>query len=267
MRSDNCRLGARGSGLGARGSGLGTPGLGLGTRGSGFEARRSGLGARVLLAVGALFVTLAAQDFSAATAHSAQAPIQQSNVIDRVLAVVAGGLILQSDVTAALKLGLVPVPPEGDRVQSALDRLIERRLMLIEVDRYGPPEPSGAAVDAAVAEIDERIGSGAQLDAILRESGFTVDQLRLYVRDDLRIRAYLQQRFGTSLTAGDEDVLAYYRTHSLDFTRQGVVRPFSEVREEARQGLLAERRAGLVREWLASLRRRTDVNVLYLPGK
>ncbi len=204
---------------------------------------------------------------SPASMHAVQSPAQQSNVIDRILAVVSGGLILQSDVTAALKLALVAVPAEGDRIQGALDRLIERRLMLIEVDRYGPPEPTGAEVDAAVGEIDKRIGSGATLDAILRETGFTVDQLRIYVRDDLRIRAYLQQRFGSALMAGDEDILAYYRTHSRDFTREGVVRPFAEVREEARQGLLAERRAGLIREWLASLRRRTEVSVLYFPGR
>ena len=235
------------------------------------------LGARCWVLAACLSTNLVAQDFltagaldkavSPAAAFSAQTPAQPSNVIDRILAVVSGGLILQSDVTAALRLQLVAVPAQGDRIQGALDRLIERRLMLVEVDRYGPPEPSRAEVDAAVGEIDKRIASGVQLDAILRETGFTVDQLRLYVRDDLRIRAYLQQRFGTALTAGEEDILAYYRTHSLDFTRDGVVRPFAEVREEARQGLLGERRAGLVREWLASLRRRTEVSVLYLPGR
>ena len=215
-------------------------------------------------------VTLVPQDFlpPVALAQAASPPsVQPTNVIDRILAVVSGGLILQSDVTAASRLGLVTVPAEGDQVQRVLDRLIERRLMLMEVDRYGPLEPSGADVDKAVSEIDKRIGSGERLDAILRESGFTVDQLRLFVRDDLRIRAYLEQRFGTSLIAGEEEILAYYRTHSLEFTRQGVVRPFAEIREEARDALIAERRAALVREWLASLRRRTEVNVLYLAGR
>ena len=225
-------------------------------------ARVLGAGCVVLGAWCAGSATLLAQDVS-----SSKVSVYSLNVIDRILAVVSGGLILQSDVTAAMRLGLVTVPAEGDRVQGVLDRLIERRLMLVEVDRNGPPEPPRAEVDAALEEIDKRIASGTQLDAILRESGFTVDQLRLYVRDDLRIRAYLQQRFGTALTAAEEDMLAYYRTHTRDYTREGAVRPFSEVREEVRQSLLAERRAGLVREWLASLRRRTEVIVLYLPGR
>ncbi len=194
---------------------------------------------------------------------AAQAPV----VIDRIMAIVSGGLILRSDVEAALRLGLVTPPAEGDRLQVALDRLIERRLMLLEADRYGPPEPTGAEIDAGLAEIDTRIASGDRLDAILRSSGFTLDQLRLWVRDDLRIRNYIQQRFGAALTAADDDILEYYRSHPKEFTREGAVRPFPEVRDEARQGLLAERRAMLIREWLAGLRRRTEVNVLYLPGR
>ena len=192
---------------------------------------------------------------------------QTGVTLDRILAVVSGNLILQSDVNAATRLGLVTVPDEGDRTQVALDRLIERMLMLLEVDRYGPPEPTGAEIDAGLAEIDKRIGSGERLDAILRETGYTLPQLRVFVRDDLRIRAYLAQRFGSSASAVEEDVLQYYRSHQKEFTREGAVRPFAEVRDEARQGLLAERRAMLVREWLASLRRRTEVNILYLPGR
>lgn len=200
-------------------------------------------------------------------ALAAQGPQTPGTILDRILAVVSGGLILQSDVNAALRLGLITVPTEGDRTQVALDRLIERQLMRLEVDRYAPPEPSGVEIDAALAEIDKRIGSGERLDAILRETGYTLPQLRLYVRDELRIRAYLLQRFGAPTSPLDEEMLEYYRAHQKDFTREGGVRPFTEVREEVRQALLAERRATLVREWLASLRRRTEVNILYLPGR
>ncbi len=191
----------------------------------------------------------------------------RADVIDRILAVVSGGLILQTDAEAAIRLQLVALPTGTDRIQGALDRLIERRLMLIEVDRYGPPEPSLAEIDAVVKEIDQRVGSGERMDAILRESGMTVDQLRLWVRDDIRIRSYLQQRFGNQLPPAEDEILQYYRTHERDFTPGGTLRPYAEVRDEAREALLAERRALLIREWLAGLRRRTEVNVLYLPGR
>ena len=191
----------------------------------------------------------------------------RADVIDRILAVVSGGLILQTDAEAAIRLGLVQLPAGTDRIQGALDRLIERRLMLIEVDRYGPPEPSLGEIDAVVKQVDQRVGSGERMDAILRESGMTVDQLRLWVRDDLRIRAYLQQRFGNQPAPTEDEIVQYYRAHERDFTRNGNLRPFAEVRDEARDALIAERRGLLTREWLAGLRRRTEVNVLYLPGK
>ena len=46
--------------------------------------------------------------------------------------------------------------------------------------------------------------------------------------------------------------------------RDGRLLPFEEVRELVRAALLAERQAAAVREWMAGLRRRTEVNVLYL---
>ncbi|CAN5848874.1 hypothetical protein BH18ACI5_BH18ACI5_16730 [soil metagenome] len=188
-----------------------------------------------------------------------------AQIIDRVLAVVSGGLILQSDAVAARRLHLVEVRETPDPVQSALDQLIERRLILIDVDRYGPAEPSQAEIDAGVTAIMARTGSGDSVDAIFRETGYSTEQLRLFVRDDLRIRAYLQQRFGAALTPTDDEITEYYRTHDSAFTVGGVVRPFQEVREAARAALVAERRSTMLREWLAGLRRRADVNVLYIP--
>jgi parvulin-like peptidyl-prolyl isomerase len=191
------------------------------------------------------------------------APLR-AEVIDRILATVGGALILQSDAVAAARLGFVELPASGDRLQWTLDRLIERRLMLIEVDRYGPPEPDRALVDERMRLIDQRIGSGERLDAILRETGLSVDQLRLYVRDDLRIEAYVEQRFGSAFRPSDDDLVTYYRSHEAEFTRDGQLRPFAEVREQARVALVAERQAAAVRDWMAGLRRRTEVNVLYL---
>jgi hypothetical protein len=191
----------------------------------------------------------------------------QGEVIDRILATVGGGLILQSDAVALVRLGFVEVPAGRNPLQWTMDRLIERRLMLIEVDRYGPPEPERAEVDRRMHAIDERIGSGARLEEILRETGLSVEQLRLYVRDDLRIDAYIQQRFGATFQPSEDDVVAYYRQNPAEFTRDGKLLPFGQAREDARRAVMGQLRAAAVREWLSGLRRRTEVEVLYLPGR
>ncbi len=191
----------------------------------------------------------------------------RAEIIDRILATVGGGLVLQTDAVAVVRLGLMRPPANGDALQWTMDRLIERRLMLIEVDRYGPPEPALGEIDARVHAIDERIGSGTDLDLILRETGMSVDQLRLYVRDDLRIEAYIQQRFGATFQPSEDDIVDYYRAHPEAFTRGGQLMSFAEARSAARQAVQTQLRESAVREWLAGLRRRTEVNVLYLPGR
>jgi hypothetical protein len=187
----------------------------------------------------------------------------RAQVIDRVLAVVVGEPITLSDVTAAIRLGLVPAPADGeDRVQAALTALIERQLELIEVNRYVPPEPSAAQVEAALAKVRARFDSPAALETAMRDSGVSEAQLRARLRDDVRLETYLRQRFGGSYQPGEEEVARFYRSHESDFIRNGVLRPYEDVREEARQRLIDERAATLVREWIAGLRRRTDVTIL-----
>jgi hypothetical protein len=185
----------------------------------------------------------------------------RAEVIDRIMAVVDGGLIMQSDVTAVTRLGLVRVPGAPDPVTEVLDRLIERRLMLKEVDRYAPPDPAEAEVDEVVADLRARVGSPAQFDAILLQTGTSLEELRRHARDDLRIESYLQQRFG-AIQPTEEEILQYYREHAADFSRDGAVRTFNEARDVVRAALVAERRAATIGDWVADLRRRASVNIL-----
>ena len=146
-----------------------------------------------------------------------------AEVIDRVLAVVNGDLITLSDVTAARELGLVSVPEAADPVRAVLNALIDRALELDEVDRYGPPEPTNEAVDRDVAAVRARFSSQAAFDAALARSGIDLQRLRATARENLRIQAYLDQRFVAA----------------------------------------EDRRRQLVDEWLNSLRRRAELNDLY----
>jgi parvulin-like peptidyl-prolyl isomerase len=140
----------------------------------------------------------------------------QSEVIDRVLAVVGGEVITQSDVDGALALGLGGGQDRG----SALERLIERTLMLTEVRRYVPPEPDAAAIEQRLQAVRQTFSSAAALTQTLTAYGIDEARLREFIRDDLRIQAYLDERF-----ASPE----------------------------------AERRNAMIADWLAGLRRRADI--------
>ena len=183
-------------------------------------------------------------------------------LIDRVLAVVGQDPITLSDVTAALRFGLVsPAADAGDQ-QAALNSLIDRQLQLIEVNRYLPPEPPATEIDARLAQIRARFDSQAAFDAALRETGVSLAQLRAHLRDTIRIESYLGQRFGASSQPTEDDIVRYYRAHESDFSKNGVLQPFEAIRDQVRKRLLEERSATLVRDWIAGLRRRADVTIL-----
>lgn len=148
-------------------------------------------------------------------------------VIDRVLAVVNGSLITLSDVNAAHDLGLVTPRPSGDPIREMLSQLIDRELQLAEVDRYAPPEPSAADVDREVETVRLRFPSPEAFEAVLARSGIDLAHLRETMRENLRIRGYLAQRFSVS----------------------------------------ENRRQQVVDEWVAGLRRRADIIDLYLAGR
>jgi hypothetical protein len=76
-----------------------------------------------------------------------------AEIIDRVLAIVGGGVITQSDVTAAFELQLVTIEKTDDPIAAVLSQLIDQSLILIEVDRYAPPEPTTEAIDRAAEQV------------------------------------------------------------------------------------------------------------------
>lgn len=127
-------------------------------------------------------------------------------VIDRVLAVASGEVITLSDVRAALALGRVQVGTAPDPVRVVLTQLIDRALLLAEVNRFAPPEPTTLSVDSALDSVVARFPTPEAFDATLDRLGVDRAFVRELLREDLRIRAYLDQRF-TAQTLDEQRAL------------------------------------------------------------
>lgn len=120
-------------------------------------------------------------------------------VIDRIMAVVGGQPVMLSDVTAAATFQLVDVPAgTADPTQYILGRLIRRTLVLAEVDRFQPPQPDDTEITTRIDDLARRAGSPEGFQRELAMTGMTREQLQRYIRDDLRIRTYLLERFGAN---------------------------------------------------------------------
>ncbi|MDR1989758.1 MAG: hypothetical protein LBQ09_05945 [Acidobacteriaceae bacterium] len=118
-----------------------------------------------------------------------------AETIDRIMAVVSGHLILLSDVRAAETLGLVPLAP-GEGAATIVERLIDRTLILDEVNRYAPPDPDDRQIADELSALRARFSSADAFTASLVRLGLDERNVRETVRQNLRARAYITQRFG-----------------------------------------------------------------------
>jgi hypothetical protein len=107
--------------------------------------------------------------------------------LDRIVSRVQGRIITQSDIRQARAAGLV----DDTSSDAATRRALENRwLMLAEIARAAPlPPPTDAELGARRAEW-QAARSGAGVTAM------SDAEVQLWLRDDLRIRAYLARQFG-----------------------------------------------------------------------
>jgi hypothetical protein len=126
---------------------------------------------------------------AAGTAASAQEPVE----IDRTLQRVNGTAIMTSDVRQARLLRLLNPPPASD--DAILTALENRLLMLNEAARGAIGEPAAAQIAARRQAWAALWPSPAEVAAQIQRAGVTDRALDGWFRDDLRMEAYIAQRF------------------------------------------------------------------------
>jgi len=181
-------------------------------------------------------------------------PLAAQTLLDRVVARVNGSVILLSDVRAAVLFGLVDGPAESD---DAVEQMVQRALLVEEVNRFPPPEPTAEAIESELARMRAR--AGVSIDEVERTTGLGAENVRSFARDRLRVQAYIDQRFGLTVPLTDEQVLQYYRAHPEEFTTNGQLTPFERAQGLVRERASLEQRQRTISQWLRDLRARADV--------
>ena len=187
-------------------------------------------------------------------------PAAAQQLVDRVLARIGTEAITQTDVQALVEFGLIEARSATD--PAAVRQAIERQLALKEVSRFPPAAQPEAALEQQLAAMKARVGE--RLDAVISANGLDETRVRGLARDTLRIRTYLDQRFGSTTPVSEDEARKYFEEHRDQFTRNGTMLTFEEAAAEARQRAAAERLARAVTRWLQDLRARSDV-VLVTP--
>ena len=183
----------------------------------------------------------------------------EAQVLDRILAVVAGHVITASDVEAFLGLGLTGIDPgAADAEERVLERLIDGRLVLDEADRLLTEDPPAARIETALEEVAARFADREDFASLLARTGLSLDDLRQVLRDEARRESYLRARFGAPEPA-DDDLRAYYEQRTEVFAEEdGRPSGFESAREAVRQRVMALREAE-IEDWIADLARRAPI--------
>jgi hypothetical protein len=119
----------------------------------------------------------------------------QSTILDRILAIVDGQIIMHSDVRAFIDLGLVDISAGPSQEIEVLTWLIERRVVLDQVNRFVVAEPDLDAVDRRLDFVLNQVQGDAEIEVILDRVGLAPADIRQLVADDIRRDAYVVDRF------------------------------------------------------------------------
>ena len=206
-------------------------------------------------------------------------PPAQGEEVDRVVAIVNGQLILDSDVDRERRFAELLPYSEASGPYSrdeAIERLINRDLILQQVQL----QPAGEVTQQAAAKdldaVRKSIPACAKYqcetqegwDKFLASEGFTEESLTTLWRQRMEVLAFIEQRFRMGIRILPAEIQDYYtKTMLPEYAAQHVTPPpVRTISRRIQEVLLQQRVSKLLDDWLASLRAQGNVVVLH-PGE
>ena len=191
-------------------------------------------------------------------------------VIDGVIATVNRKPILQSEWDDAVRYeAFMQQKPlravtEGDRV-SALERLIDRRLLESQMSDASRFAPSRDEVRVSLARLREQIPGAKDNQAwqkMLSSYALKERDIEAGLRSETQMMNFIEVRLRPSVHVQPEEVEAYYRAQVLpDMEKVGVkVVTLQELEPRIREVLVEQHIDQLLDTWLHNLRQQTPIH-------
>ena len=206
-------------------------------------------------------------------------PTVQGAEIDRVVAIVNGELILDSDVDQERRFAALLPYGEANGPYNraeAIARLVNRDLIL-QQSRLQPGE--GITMAAAAKDLDalrksipsckeNACETQAGWERFLATEGFNPQSLTNLWRQRMEVLAFIEQRFRMGIKISQEEVQTYYEKTMLPeyAERHATPPPVDAISSRIQQVLLQQQVSKLLDDWLQSLRAQGNVVVLH-PGE
>jgi len=196
-------------------------------------------------------------------------------IVDRMVATVNGGvrtdLITYSDLLwqLALQPGTQLARPRSEDLNSALQSLINQRLILQEAEKLPAIAPSEEEVRTAINNLVRRFSTSAEFVERLRTVGFrSIDdeQFKEIIRQRLVIEKYLDFRFRSFTVVTPEEEASYYTQVYVPRLKsrhpERIVPTLEEARAEINQTLTESKIESDTDAFLDSARESAEIVIL-----
>lgn len=199
----------------------------------------------------------------------------QGTVLDRVVAVVNGDLILESDVDEEMRFEEIQpygAIDENHTREVTVRRLIDRLLILQQADLEPETTISDKELDAQLMTLRKDIPeckqdhceTDAGWEKYINAHGFTPEEFRKRWRERMELLRFIEVRFRNGIQISDEDIKSYYEKTMLpEYAERHVAPPKLETISPRIEEVLLQQQVGnLLRDWLTSLRAQGRVRIM-----
>lgn len=199
---------------------------------------------------------------------------QQAVELDRVVAVVNNRAILASDLREEMRVAVLEPPTRGpDTPQTALERLISRTLIRQQIREQEQltNAPSAAEVAARIDEVRKDLPECVRMHcesdegwkAFLAAHDLSEAQVEFYVRDRMELLRFIEDRFRQGIQISQDEIETYYMNMLVPQYLPGQTVPtLAQVSQRIEEILLQQKVNALFSDWLESLRKQGDIEVL-----
>ena len=228
-----------------------------------------------LWAAGQTAVTPAA---TAQTGAAAGVGPTQGVVLDRLVAVVNGDVILESDVDEERRFEEIqPYRAASDSTRARIiERLVDRALILQQAALQPEDAVPDRDLDAQIATLRKDIPACNEYHCetdegwkkFLRSHGFTEEEFRARWLQRMQLLKFIEVRFRNGVNIKDDEIQAYYEKTMLpEYERRKVTPPpLDTVNRRIEEVLLQQQVTALLQDWLKSLRAQGSVRIM-VPGE
>lgn len=189
------------------------------------------------------------------------AQIAGGEVIDRIAVTVGNRVITESMVVSEIRLSAFQDSKEPDfspaSKRSAAERLVDRMLLIQEMDDSRYPEPAMADILDEIAEFQkEHFPNEEAFRKELARRAIDETELRQYFQLQYRTLQFIEVRFRTGIQVSSEEIAAYFDAQvKPQYVKENRTVPaLEDVSEEIESILVSQRVDAATEDWLKQSR-------------